>query len=91
MIKCHVCVCVLAPVTEKVWESESTDASEVEEETKKKAAAQKKPNPLVSHRCFILLRCAWEYNSTNPSGKVQMCVVVGRSSFYLPPCFQVKC
>ena len=61
------CVCMLAPVTEKVWESESTDASEVEEETKKKAAAQKKPNPSVSHHCFILLHCAWEYHSTNPS------------------------
>ncbi|KAL8588442.1 hypothetical protein ACOMHN_024544 [Nucella lapillus] len=34
-------------VTEKVWESESTDASEVESETQKKAAAapQKKPGP----------------------------------------------
>ncbi|XP_076453595.1 DNA polymerase delta subunit 3-like [Babylonia areolata] len=32
-------------VTEKVWESESTDASEVEEEAKKKAAPKKKPEP----------------------------------------------
>ena len=92
-----LCVCVLAPVTEKVWESESTDASEVEEETKKKAAAQKKTNPSVSHHCFILLHYAWEYHSTNPSwkggsasGKVQRRVVVGRLSLYLPPCFQDK-
>ncbi|KAK7090602.1 DNA polymerase delta subunit 3-like [Littorina saxatilis] len=32
-------------VTEKVWESDSTDASEKEEETKKKVAPQKKAEP----------------------------------------------
>lgn len=41
-------MCVFFSVTENVWESESTDASEMEDEAKKAKTVQK-PTTSVSH------------------------------------------